>query len=441
MHANTSPVFQYDAVRRARRLTQRRQAAGTQGIPKQNTGFCFFLFLFLFVFLFLASLRLGPLALKFLWNSFGSLVDPYPAGVQSHKRLRIRTGNLMQLVQFFVPAVGRRVGVVDGLRVQDLTSTNASIQSIYGLVQSSLAQNLLLVDLVDTLFSSEATPVFWDYAVLLSASPCGARPYLLPPLDHPEPSRLLITGTGLSHLGSVQSRDQMHGGTQSTEPQTDSARMFAMGLEGGRPAANKRGVAPEWFYKGNGFNLRGPNDLLEIPAYALDGGEEPEIVGCYIIDSAGRPRRIGFALGNEWSDHATEKINYLYLAPSKLRTCAVGPSLQVTEDFSDIALRCTVSRDGEQLYESGELRSGERNMCHSLRNMEDHHFKYAQHRHPGDLHLHFFGTSRLSFGSRTWKYQPGDQIQVSAPGFCEPLVNTVAAGSTAEAGVIRVEPV
>lgn len=344
----------------------------------------------------------------------------------------------MQLVQFVLPGVGRRVGTICDGDVIDLTSASPNFRSVFDLVQESFARRQRLAVVVQGLKDRAALNRL-SYAALLAAAPDAAQPHLLPPFDHPEPSRLLISGTGLTHLGSVQSRDQMHGGTQSTEPQTDSARMFALGLEGGRPEAHERGIAPEWFYKGNGHNLRGPRATLEIPAHARDGGEEPEIVGCYLIDPAGRPRRLGFALGNEWSDHATEKINYLYLAPSKLRTCALGPSLQVTDDFADIALRCTVSREGRQLYDSGELRSGERNMCHSLRNLEDHHFKYAQHRHPGDVHLHFFGTSRLSYGSRTWTYQPGDEIQITAPGFCEPLVNTVSAGPTEEAVPLMVE--
>ena len=347
---------------------------------------------------------------------------------------------LMQLVQFVIPGVGRRLGVIRDANVIDLTNAEPTIQSVYDLAQQSFARQKRLVEVVQDLLDRVPAKQL-SYANLLAAVPDEQHPYLLPPVDHPEPSRLLISGTGLSHLGSVQSRDQMHGGTQSAEPQTDSARMFAMGLEGGRPKDGERGTAPEWFYKGNGYNLRGQNALLEMPAFARDGGEEPEIVGCYIIDPNGRPRRLGFALGNEWSDHATETINYLYLAPSKLRNCSMGPSLQVTDTFDDIALACTVTRDGQPIYDSGELRTGERNMCHSLRNMEDHHFKYSQHRHSGDIHLHFFGTSRLSFGSRTWAYQPGDQIQIFAPGFCEPLVNRVSAGPPQEAELILVESV
>lgn len=347
----------------------------------------------------------------------------------------------MNLVQFFSTDRGRRVGFVRDDDVIDLTGTAAAPISIVDLAQMAFRNKLRMAEFVEELLSSSRSESL-AYESLLTAEPNEALAWLLPPVDHPDPSRVFITGTGLTHLGSVQSRDEMHGGKSTVaEPQTDSAKMFAMGLAGGKPPAGMRGVAPEWFYKGNGNNLRGPRAPLTVPAYALDGGEEPEIVGCYLIDDRGVPRRLGFALGNEWSDHPTEKINYLYLAPSKLRECAVGPSLNTADPFADVRLRCTVSRGGNVLYDSGELRSGESAMCHSLHNIEDHHFKYAQHRRPGDVHLHFFGTSKLSYGSRTWHYQPGDQIRIEAPGFSAPLVNSVVSGPPEEGSPIRVSPV
>jgi hypothetical protein len=346
----------------------------------------------------------------------------------------------MQLVQFMIPGSGRRVGVVRSDRVLDLTANAVGPTSVVELAGRAFQQGVRLAALVDEL--ARGVPIEeLSYDRLLSAEPDGAAPWLLPPFDHPDPSRVLVSGTGLTHLGSVRSRDEMHGGKSATaEPQTDSAKMFAMGLEGGRPAEGERGVAPEWFYKGNGSVLRGPRAKLTVPAHARDGGEEPEIVGCYLIDDAGVPRRLGFALGNEWSDHATERINYLYLAPSKLRECAVGPSLNLDDPFSDVRLQCTVTRGGKTLYKSGELRSGEQAMCHSLRNIEDHHFKFSQHRRPGDVHLHFFGTSKLSYGTRAWHYELGDEIRVEAPGFSAPLVNTVAPGPSEEARPIRAVP-
>ena len=346
---------------------------------------------------------------------------------------------MLQLVQFVLPGKGRRVGVVDQEEVVDLTSMESRFQLVYDLAQAAFSQKTRLTEVVKNLLAKPGASRI-RYQDLLDGRPGSSKPYLLAPFDHPDPGHVQITGTGLTHLGSVQSRDQMHGGTQTAEPQTDSARMFAMGVQGGRPKPGERGVSPEWFYKGSGFNLCGTGADLEIPAFALDGGEEPEIVGCYVVDPDGKPRRLGFTLGNEWSDHATEKINYLYLAPSKLRQCSMGPSLQVTEEFQDVELRCTVTRNGKQIYDSGELRSGEANMCHSLKNLEDHHFKYRQHRQPGDVHLHFFGTSKLSFSSRDWSYQPGDVIRIEADGFCRPLVNTVVAGPESEKFPGIVEP-
>jgi hypothetical protein len=77
------------------------------------------------------------------------------------------------------------------------------------------------------------------------------------------------------------------------------------------------------------------------------------------------------------------------------------------------------------IYDSGTLWSGEQHMCHTLANMEDHHFKYPQHRIPGDIHLHYFGTSKLSYGSRDWQYTNGDQIQINTRNFSAPLLNPV----------------
>ena len=185
--------------------------------------------------------------------------------------------------------------------------------------------------------------------------------------------------------------------------------------------------------------MRGHHQALDLPSFAGDGGEEPELVGCYIIDPTGTPRRLGFSLGNEWSDHATERINYLYLAPSKLRSCSVGPELNLDFTFDELSLRCLVQRQSETLYDSGELKSGEQFMCHSLANCEDHHFKYPQHRQPGDVHLHFFGTSKLSHSSRSWKYQPGDVIRIEADEFSSPLVNHVAASAAEAAKPVEVK--
>ncbi len=253
---------------------------------------------------------------------------------------------------------------------------------------------------------------------------------ILPAIDHPsEPARCLVSGTGLTHLGSARNRQSMHAAKESEL--TDSMKMFRWGIEGGRPAAGSIGAAPEWFYKGPGTILRGHGEPLDVPAYAGDGGEEAELAGVYLIASDGQPHRIGFAGGNEFSDHVFEKTNYLNLAASKLRTCALGPELVVDPGFESVPVEVRIERGGNLLW-SKTFCSGEAEMCHSLANIEHHHFKYEAHRRPGDVHVHFFGTDGLSFSDGIG-LQDGDVMQVSVQGYGRPLRNPLwVAGSKPE---------
>jgi hypothetical protein len=217
---------------------------------------------------------------------------------------------------------------------------------------------------------------------------------------------------------------------------TDSMKMFRWGIEGGRPAPGAIGSAPEWFYKGTGTILRGQGDALEVPPYAGDGGEEAEIAGIYLIDPDGQPRRIGMAGGNEFSDHVFEKTNYLNLAASKLRTCALGPEILVDPEFESVPVEVKIERARTTLW-SKTFRTGDAEMCHSLANIEHHHFKYEAHRRPGDVHVHFFGTDGLSFSDGII-LQDGDVMQVSIEGFGRPLRNPVRMAG-GQANVISVK--
>jgi hypothetical protein len=253
----------------------------------------------------------------------------------------------------------------------------------------------------------------------------AAEGRLLSPINHPDPAHLLVTGTGLTHLGSADARDAMHAEAldESEEALTDSMRMFRLGLTGGKPADGKPGVQPEWFYKGDGSCLVDPGEAFLMPGFALDGGEEPEIAGVYVVGRDGTPWRIGFAVGNEFADHVLEKENYLYLAHSKLRQCSIGPELRVGPLPEDVVGRVAVNRGGAVLWEA-EWRSGEANMSHSVAGLEHHHFKYELFRRPGDVHVHFFGTAVLSYADGVGT-RVGDEFEISAEGFGRPLRNVL----------------
>lgn len=160
-----------------------------------------------------------------------------------------------------------------------------------------------------------------------------------------------------------------------------------------------------------------------MPSFAQDGGEEPELAGIYVIGDDGTPYRLGLAIANEFSDHVTERHNYLWLAHSKLRQAAIGPELMIGELPGHIEGTSRILRGGETIWEKPFL-SGEANMSHSFGNLEHHHFKYDLFRRAGDVHVHFFGTATLSFSDGI-QTQEGDVFEITAAPFTLPVSNTL----------------
>jgi hypothetical protein len=291
-------------------------------------------------------------------------------------------------------------------------------KSVYDLASAAIAKKATLAAIVKTAGSKgEADP-----AALLKAG------RVLPPIDHSDPAHLYVAGTGLTHLGSAATRDSMHQKVTSVaeETLTDSMKMFRMGLEGGKPPKGKMGVQPEWFYKGDGASVVAPGKPLVSPWFAADGGEEPEVAGVYLIGKDGTPFRLGYVLLNEFSDHVTERGNYLWLAHSKLRPVSFGPELLLGALPADVRGTSRIRRGKEVIFEQPFL-TGEANMSHSLANLEAHHFKYDAFRHPGDVHIHTYGTATLSVAAGIVT-KPGDVFEISAPEFGLPLVNPLAVG-------------
>lgn len=303
----------------------------------------------------------------------------------------------------------RRVAVADATGPGRLLR---GVESVYDLAREALAKG-------DALSAAIAART-GDETIDLEAALAEAR--VLAPIHHPDPAHLVLSGTGLTHLGSAEGRDKMHKPASGAH-ETDSMRMFRMGQEGGKPATGQVGVQPEWFYKGDGGDLVGPGGDLLQPDFAEDGGEEPEIAGVYLIDDDGAPVRLGFCLANEFSDHVIERGNYLWLAHSKLRTAGIGPELLLGDLPDDVSGVSRIRRASAVVWEKPFV-SGEANMSHAIGNLEHHHFKYAGFRRPGDVHVHFFGTATLSF-SDGFRTEPGDTFEIEAPPFRFPLRNTL----------------
>lgn len=316
----------------------------------------------------------------------------------------------MRLIQLFHKDGERRLALVQGealVLIRNYSST-------YDLARVAIEQQKNLMDCVEENCSVE----------ILSYEPIysGKSDWkILPAFDHPvNPRFCMLSGTGLTHKASAENRQKMHEAEEKASL-TDSMIMYQWGLEGGKPGPGENGVQPEWFYKGNGSQLRGHLDPLVIPSYGQDGGEEPEIAGVYVNDENGNPHRIGFATANEFSDHAMEKKNYLWLAPSKIRNCSLGPELSLTESFKSLTGTVSVSRKGKILWEK-TIHTGEDHITHSLKNLEYHHFKYDNHRLPWDVHIHFFGADAFSYGAGI-QLEHGDLMNIHWEGMGRALVN------------------
>ncbi len=317
----------------------------------------------------------------------------------------------MRVIQFENKQGTRAVGIVNGRRIDLITEVTSTRELALRAIQegNSLERQAQLL-------KGSAQE---NYDDILDER------RILTPLDHEDPAHCLVSGTGLTHLGSATTRDKMHQNLNNHDDSalTDTMRMFKWGMEGGRPQKGSIGTQPEWFYKGDGAIVVAPGAPFPSPDFAEDAGEEPELTGLYIIDGQGQPYRIGFAIGNEFSDHIVERKNYLYLAHSKLRFCSFGPELFIGSLPANLIGISRIRREGRIIWEK-EFLSGQDNMCHTIENLEYHHFKYNQFLRPGDVHVHFFGTATLSFadGVRT---QLGDTFEISLPDFGEPLINGI----------------
>ena len=84
--------------------------------------------------------------------------------------------------------------------VEDQLQVIHGFPSTYELALAAIEQERSINELVET--HTENT--FISYAEVIAAG------QLKPPVTHPDPAHMWITGTGLTHLGSAAARDSMH---------------------------------------------------------------------------------------------------------------------------------------------------------------------------------------------------------------------------------------
>lgn len=322
----------------------------------------------------------------------------------------------LRLVQFITEGADRAVGVPGANGAVTMVE---GIASVYELAQAALAGATTLAETARARIGPRSEP--YDRI--------AAEQRLLPPLDHPDPMHCVVTGTGVTHRQAPKPQDEKAKADAAAKPKSDGARLYEAGVEKGRPPAGEVGAQPEWFFKGDGSCLVGSEQPLLVPDFSLGCGEEAEIVGLYLIDAQGTPRRVGYALGNDLSDHPMEQQNGILLGHSKLRPCGLGPELLTGPLPQSVDGTSRILRGGKVLWQK-PVRSGEANMVHSLANIEHHHFKYAMFRRPGTVHIHYFGAMALSFVDG-FHAEPGDVYEIDVPVFGRPLRNILGRAQAA----------
>ena len=116
---------------------------------------------------------------------------------------------MLRIVQLSHPVHGRRVAVVSepDLRLLQNCST------VFELARLAIQSNEPLSNHIEQLDSGDRL----EYDDVYN----GRSDWqLLSPIDHPEPSRCFVTGTGLTHKGSADNRQSMHVSTDGTSPQS-----------------------------------------------------------------------------------------------------------------------------------------------------------------------------------------------------------------------------
>ena len=231
----------------------------------------------------------------------------------------------MKLAQFFVPGLGKRVGIVEGEKVVDITEfANSTLQ----LLESAIASGRSLEEEASLALEkakNRGAQVFEFSSLQNEPSPNSA--HLLLPIDAPE-----IWGAGVTYRRSAEERD--------ADSQTDIyTRVYFSDR-------------PELFFKATLPRCAHPFGEICIRSASSLTATEAEVA--VVIGADNKP--VAFTLCNDVSAWDIERLNPLYLPQSKifLGCCSFGPILITAEQVGDpynISVKCRIIREGKVIFE------------------------------------------------------------------------------------------
>jgi 2-dehydro-3-deoxy-D-arabinonate dehydratase len=234
----------------------------------------------------------------------------------------------MKLVQFFLPGKGKRVGLVRGDRVLDITAPDEGVQSVLDLVEQGRSAPGLLKRTEWLARRLHRKAVDWP---ALQRTPSRRAPHLLIPIDPPE-----VWGAGITYQRSAEFRDEdsqaARGGQGMYDSVYDSPR-------------------PELFFKATASRCVGPNAPVFIRSDSRLTAAEAELA--MVLGDRGAV--VGFTACNDVSAWDIERESPLFLPQSKiyLGCCGLGPCLVTPDEIGDpnaLQIRCSLIRDGRTVF-------------------------------------------------------------------------------------------
>lgn len=231
----------------------------------------------------------------------------------------------MKLVQFFVPELGKRVGIVDGEKVVDITEF---APTTLALIERAIAKKRSLEEEAKEAFeeAKSGNAQTFDFT-LLQNLPAPDKPHLLLPIDAAE-----IWGAGVTYKRSAEERD--------ADSQTDIyTRVYFSDR-------------PELFFKATLHRCAPPFGEIAVRSDSEFTAVEAEVAIVVGVDN----QPVAFTLCNDVSAWDIERENPLYLPQSKIYAgcCSFGPMLVTPEQVGDpyaIVVKCRIMRNGEVIFE------------------------------------------------------------------------------------------
>jgi 2-dehydro-3-deoxy-D-arabinonate dehydratase len=249
----------------------------------------------------------------------------------------------MKLIQFHLPNLGKRVGIVTREEeVIDVTSEESpGVLEILELAhREHVSLGVILADIQEKVATpapmqlqahpdAEGATTESDGLTLkkLDVAPAENAPHLLSPIDSPE-----VWGCGVTYKRSADMRDD-------DSEQDIYSRVY-------------HADRPEIFFKATPARCVGPNGFIGIRSDSALTATEPELA--YVLGDDGEI--VGYMLCNDVSAWDIERDNPLYLPQSKVfyGCCALGPMFVTPSEVDDpynLDIRCTVLRGEEVIYE------------------------------------------------------------------------------------------